>query len=133
MTTRKITPPELQNYYDNWHMSPGIACGDFLFLTGMTGVRNDETISTNPEEQIRDAFKKIESILGEAGGNFSHVIEMTTYHVGLREHIDLFRSIRDEFVVEPYPAWTAIEVSGFITDGAIVEIRVVAHLPLKVR
>ena len=84
-------------------------------------------------EQIRDAFKKIESILGEAGGNFSHVIEMTTYHVGLREHIDLFRSIRDEFVVEPYPAWTAIEVSGFITDGAIVEIRVVAHLPLKVR
>lgn len=51
---------------------------------------------------------------------------MTSYHVGLRDHIAIFRSVRDEFVREPYPAWTAIEVSGFITPGAIVEIRAVA-------
>ena len=65
--------------------------------------------------------------LQEAGTDFSHLVEMTTYHVGLREHVELFKSIRAEFVSEPYPAWTAIEVSGFITEGAIVEIRVIAR------
>ena len=60
MTTRKIVPTELQSYYDDWHMSPGLVCGDFLFLTGMTGVRSDGSISNDDEEQIRDGFKKIE-------------------------------------------------------------------------
>ncbi len=127
MTTRKIVPTELQSYYDDWHMSPGLVCGDFLFLTGMTGVRSDGSVSNDPEEQIRDGFKKIEWVLQKAGTDFSHLVEMTTYHVGLREHVELFKSIRAEFVSEPYPAWTAIEVSGFITEGAIVEIRAIAR------
>jgi enamine deaminase RidA (YjgF/YER057c/UK114 family) len=51
---------------------------------------------------------------------------MTTYHLGLRDHLDLLRSIRAEFVREPYPAWTAIEVAGFVSEGSIIEIRIVA-------
>ena len=66
----------------------------------------------------------------EAGGmDFGHVVEMTTYHVGLRDHLELFKSIRAEHVKEPYPAWTAIEVAGFVSEGTIVEIRVVARRP----
>jgi enamine deaminase RidA (YjgF/YER057c/UK114 family) len=47
--------------------------------------------------------------------------------VGISEHIDTFKKVRNELITEPYPAWTAIEVSGFITPGAIVEIRAVAE------
>jgi enamine deaminase RidA (YjgF/YER057c/UK114 family) len=53
---------------------------------------------------------------------------MTTYHLGLRDHLDLLRSIRAEFVREPYPAWTAIEVAGFVSEGSIIEIRIVASM-----
>ena len=32
-----------------------------------------------------------------------------------------------EFVAAPYPAWTAIGVSELITEGTIVEIRLIAR------
>ncbi len=44
----------------------------------------------------------------------------------MHDHIETFRRVRDEFITEPYPAWTAIEVTGRITEGTIVEIRAVA-------
>ncbi|WP_299476092.1 Rid family hydrolase [uncultured Roseibium sp.] len=51
---------------------------------------------------------------------------MTSYHVDLRAHFETFRAVRSEYVREPYPAWTAIEVAGLRREGAVVEIRVVA-------
>lgn len=106
-------------------MSPGLESNGLLFLTGMTGYR-DEGASTDAEQQIRNAFEKVQNVLVEAGLDMSRLIEMTTYHVGIADHIDIFRRVRDEFVTEPYPAWTAIEVTGLITKGTFVEIRVIA-------
>ena len=126
MSSRSIIPPELQGYNDDWRMSPGVSSNGLLFLTGMTGHRPDGTFSADAEEQFSAAFGKIEAVLSEAGLDRSTLIEMTSYHVGLQDHVDVFRSASDQFVVEPYPAWTAIEVAGFITPGAIVEIRAVA-------
>ena len=98
-------------------------------MTGFTGVGPDGDLASDPEVQIRQAFAQVVSVLNAAGMDFSHVVEMTTYHVGLRDHLELFRIIRDEFVKEPFPAWTAIEVAGFIREGTLVEIRVIARQP----
>jgi enamine deaminase RidA (YjgF/YER057c/UK114 family) len=126
MTANSVIPERLQGYRDEWRMSPGIVSNGLLFMTGMTGYRSDGTFSSDREEQIREAFSKVGDVLASAGLDWTRLVEMTSFHVGLRDHIDVFRSVRDEFVGEPYPAWTAIEVSGFITPGAIVEIRAVA-------
>jgi hypothetical protein len=37
--------------------------------------------------------------------------------------------VKDEYVGAPYPAWTAIGVSQLITEGTIVEIRLIARRP----
>jgi enamine deaminase RidA (YjgF/YER057c/UK114 family) len=126
---KSIISPGLESYYRDWHMSPGLICDGFVFLTGFTGTRPDGTISMVPAEQIRQAFRTVESVLKHGGLGFEHIVEMTTYHVGLQDQVDLFRAIRDEFIMEPYPAWTAIEVAGLVTKAAIVEIRVIAHQP----
>jgi enamine deaminase RidA (YjgF/YER057c/UK114 family) len=34
--------------------------------------------------------------------------------------------VKDEFISPPYPAWTAIGVSELITEGVLIEIRVIA-------
>lgn len=34
-------------------------------------------------------------------------------------------------VTEPCPAWTAIEVAGFASDGVVVELRVIARRQIK--
>ncbi|MGK0273337.1 MAG: enamine deaminase RidA (YjgF/YER057c/UK114 family) [Cocleimonas sp.] len=53
---------------------------------------------------------------------------MITYHVGLRANLESFMSVKDEFIFEPFPAWTAVGVSELAKEGAIVEIRVTAKL-----
>ena len=51
---------------------------------------------------------------------------MTTYHIGLRDHVALFDRIRLDYLTEPYPAWTVVEVAGLRREGAFVDIRVIA-------
>ena len=127
MKRKAIVPQELQLYYDDWRMSPGHLSGDHIFLTGFTGADADGSLSSYPETQIRNAFEKIGYVLREAGLDWGAVVEMTTYHVGLKNHLGLFKSVRAEYVQEPYPAWTAIEVAGFVREGAIIEIRAIAR------
>ena len=43
------------------------------------------------------------------------IVEMTTYHVGLREHLDDFMTVKDRHIHRPYPAWSAIGISELIT------------------
>ncbi|MCG8491354.1 MAG: RidA family protein [Sneathiellales bacterium] len=126
MDKQPIIPSELQGNYDNWHFSPAVASGDFVFFSGCTGTQSDGSIASDPERQFHQAFEKVRLSLIEAGLDFSSVIEITTYHIGLSKHLDLFKSVKDKFIQEPYPAWTAIGVSEFVHPDAIVEIRVLA-------
>jgi len=122
-----IVPTELKSYVDEWRMSPGLEQEGFIFMTGFTGAAADGSLSENPREQMVHAFKKVELVLREAGLGFGHLVEMTSYHAGLRNHLQTFREIRAERVHEPFPAWTAIEVAGFVREGAVIELRCVAR------
>ena len=126
MDKKSIIPSELRKKYDHWHFSPAIQSGGFLFVAGCTGTRLDGTISNDVEEQFRQAFATVEKSLVEAGLSFSDVIDMTTYHVGLRSHLEQFKRVKDDFIPEPYPAWTAVGVTELAVEGAVIEIRVIA-------
>lgn len=128
MAKRAIIPPEYQERVKQSKMTPAIVSGDHVFLTGVTGVGSNGEMPDDPEAQFRNAFEKIGVTLAAAGLTFDSIVEMTTYHVGLRAHFDLFDRIRLEYLNEPYAAWTAVEVAGLRREGAIVEIRVIAHI-----
>ena len=81
-------------------------------------------IPESPEAEFRNAWNAVGAILQEAGLDFSNVFEYTTYHVGLQEHMGAFMKVRDEFISEPWPAWTAIGISELAVPGARVEIRI---------
>ena len=128
MTKRAIVPPEFRAAAEQLKMSPAIVSGQHVFLTGVTGSDRQGAMPEDPANQMRNAFEKIGGVLREAGLTFRSLVEMTSYHVGLRDHFDLFDSIRLDYVEEPYPAWTAVEVAGLRREGAIVEIRAIATL-----
>lgn len=128
MGGKAIVPAALKGCYDDWKMSPGLISGGHVFFTGFTGTGPDGICSPDPETQFRTAFAQVEMVLHDADLDFGAVVEMTTFHIGLRDHLDLFRSVREEFVREPYPAWTAIEVAGFASADTIIEIRVIARI-----
>lgn len=124
-----LTTPDFAHYPDQWHFSPVLDTGAFVFFSGMTGVRADGSVASDPEEQIRDVFVFLAANLKVAGLSFDDMVEMTSYHVGLREHLAAFTKVKDEYVSAPYPAWTAIGVSELITEGTIIEVRIIAKRP----
>ena len=128
MERRALFPAGSEASAAQIRVSPGVVSGDHVFLTGMTGSRPDGSMPEELSEQFRSAFGKIGAVLNEAGLSYDAIVEMTSYHVGLRRHFDVFNAIRCEFVKAPYPAWTAVEVAGLRRDGAVVEIRVVATI-----
>ncbi|GFE51150.1 hypothetical protein So717_29030 [Roseobacter cerasinus] len=125
---RALIPSEMAELERDWQMSPGLISGRHVFLTGFNGCPLDGPPSSDPATQIETAFNAVAMVLAEAGLDFRDVVDMTSYHVGLAEHLALFRHLRAKRLRRPYPAWTAIEVAGFATTGVIVELKVVARL-----
>ena len=120
-------PPGWEDWYSDWRYAPAVISGDFVFVSGCTGTQTDGTISNDPEQQIRQAFQNVGRALAAAGASFTDVVEMTTYHVGLAGQLESFRRVKDEFISEPYPAWTAIGIAELVEPAAIIEIRVTAR------
>ena len=128
MNKQSLYPAGSGNSANEIKVSPGVISGDHVFLTGMTGSGPDGGMPSDPETQFRSAFDKIGAVLKEAGLTHDAIVEMTSYHVGLRDHFDLFNAVRSDYVREPFPAWTAVEVAGLRRPGALVEIRVIAQI-----
>lgn len=124
---RTLAAPEFAHYPADWHLSPVLDTGELVFLSGQTGCRPDGTVAADPEQQFRDAFGFLQANLAAAGLSLADVVEMTTYHVELRRHLSTFTRVKDEHVAAPYPAWTAIGVSELITEGTLIELRVIAR------
>ncbi len=51
---------------------------------------------------------------------------MTTFHIDLKKYSDTFSKVKDHYIKEPYPSWSAIGVSEFIPKNALVAIRMIA-------
>ena len=123
---RTMTTPEFAHYPGEWHLSPVLDTGEFVFFSGITGTHPNLSVASDPIAQFRDTFRFLLANLRIAGLSFEHIVEMTSYHVGLRRHLNAFVTVKDEFISEPYPAWTAIGVTELITEGTLVEIRAIA-------
>jgi enamine deaminase RidA (YjgF/YER057c/UK114 family) len=116
---------DFAHFGEDWHLAPAFDAGDFVFFSGVTGCRPDYTVAADPETQFREAFQFLGATLESAGLGFENVVEMTTYHVDLRKHLKAFTKVKDEFIRSPYPAWSCIGTTELITEGTLVEIRVI--------
>jgi enamine deaminase RidA (YjgF/YER057c/UK114 family) len=122
-----VIPSGMESYYDRLHFAPAVRADDRLYCAGVIGVGADGKASDDPETQFTRAFELLGSVLTAGGVGFADVVDVTTFHVGLREHVRTFAKVKDRFLREPYPAWTAIGVSELLVPGGLVEIKVIAR------
>jgi enamine deaminase RidA (YjgF/YER057c/UK114 family) len=106
--------------------SPGLRVGDTIHVSGTIGRPPDGDLPADIAERFRQLYRNIAAVLGEAEATWADVVEMTSYHVGLREHIERLFAVHREFVNERYPAWTAVGVAGLLNKDAVLEIAVTA-------
>ena len=122
-----INPPGTEPIYDNWHFSQAVKAGNTIYVSGQTGMEGTKPVE-GVEAQTRIAFSSVEKVLASAGATLEHVVEMTTFHVGM-EGLGEFAKVKDEFFPKEYPAWTAVGVTALAIPGLLVEVRVTAVLP----
>ena len=107
--------------------------GRIVFVAGQVGWNAEEKFETSDfAGQARQALKNIVAILAEAGAGPEHICRMTWY-VGDRHEYnaslkDLGAAYRD-LIGRNFPVMTAIQVAGFVEEGAKLEIEVTAVLP----
>ena len=127
MTIDVIVPDQDKGLYEKWHFAQAVRSADFVVCSGQIGANQDGSVPDSPEDDFRNAWNNVGRVLEEAGLGFDNIIEYTTFHVGLNDHVQTFMKVRDEFLSEPWPAWTAIGITELALPGARVEIRVTAQ------
>lgn len=125
---KEVVPAWMKPIYETYHFAPAVIDGDHLRCSGMIGFRPDLSVPEDPTAQFTLAFQNLRGLLAEAGLTFANVMEMTTYHVGLRAHMQAFTAVKDKFMSAPHPAWTAVGISELASPGALVEIQVTARM-----
>lgn len=123
-----VIPKSMEGFYTDFHFAPAVRDGDRLFCAGQLGNTADHKVDADPETQFTQAFENVKTVLEEAGASFDNVVEMTTFHVGLQQTLSAFMKVKDRYMHEPYPAWTAIGIAELGFPGALVEIKVIARL-----
>ena len=104
--------------------SPGILAQgqQLVFISG----QGPEDLSADMETQIRQTFDRIGLLLSEAGATFADVVIIRSYWVHLLRDLEIFRKVRKDYLVEPYPASTAVGTPELAIPGLELEIEAVA-------
>jgi enamine deaminase RidA (YjgF/YER057c/UK114 family) len=128
-----VLPADWLPFYEETHIPAAVWIGDVLRLTGHTGEDADGHYPEGAEEQTRGTFRNIAATLTEAGTDWSDVVEITSYRIGLRSQEDVLLVVAAEFLEAPYPVWTDVGVTALFPPDAIVEISCVAVVPGRQR
>jgi enamine deaminase RidA (YjgF/YER057c/UK114 family) len=104
--------------------SPGIvASGKQVVLVSGQG---PEDLKADIETQLRQTFDRIGLILKAAGASFRNVVMLRAYFLHLSRDLPVYRKVRKDYLVEPYPASTAVGVTELAIQGLEVEIEAIA-------
>jgi enamine deaminase RidA (YjgF/YER057c/UK114 family) len=104
--------------------SPGILAEGrrVVFVSG----QGPKDLKADMETQIRQTFDRIGAVLKEAGASFQNVALLRAYFVHLKRDLPIYRKVRMDYLVRPYPASTAVGVPELAIPGLEVEIEAVA-------
>jgi enamine deaminase RidA (YjgF/YER057c/UK114 family) len=106
--------------------TPGIlAEGQHLLFISGQGPRDYDA---NMETQFRQTFERIKVILEQAGGSMKNLVILRAYFVHFSRDLPIYRKVRKEYLVKPYPASTAVGVTELAPPGNQIEIEAVALL-----
>jgi 2-iminobutanoate/2-iminopropanoate deaminase len=102
--------------------------GNVIYVSGTTGVdpSTGKLIEGEFEEQIRQAFKNIQTILEEAGSALNKIAKVTVWMVSGEDHsFTAINKVYTEFFPENPPARRAPQVMPF-PGGILVSVECVA-------
>lgn len=115
--------------------------GDFLFVSGTSARRVDNTIAGESVDELgrthldirtqtRAVLDNVREILESAGAQLSDVIEVTTYLVSMDDFAG-YNEVYGEFFDYDGPTRTTVAVHQLPHPHLLIEIRAMAYKPRK--
>lgn len=113
--------------------------GDFIYISGTSSRRADNTIegSTKNEDgsfsgdiyiQTKAVIQNIETYLKKIDLNLSHVVDITSFLVDMKDFKEYNKAYGEFFNAETGPARTTVAVKELPHPELIIEIKAIAHL-----
>ncbi len=129
MTKRTpVFPANRHALYEAHGYSAAIRSGDFLFVSGQVGSREDGSPEPDFASQVELAFQNLKAVLEAAGCSFDDIVDVTSFHTDPESQFGAVMEVKNRmFPQPPHPAWTAIGVNWLA--GFDFEIKVIARLP----
>lgn len=130
MVKREVVVPDgMRLLVERVGYAPAVRAGNILFCAGQVGRTADLNVIEDPERQFEACWDNLAAVLAAAGCTFHDVVEMTTYHVHMSEHMDLFRTVKNRVFPRASCAWTRIGVAELAHRDLLVEIKATALVP----
>ena len=115
--------------------------GDFLFVSGTSARRADNTITgarvddsgtahLDIREQTRAVIENIRDILGSAEAQLKDIVEITSYLVNMND-FGGYNEVYGEYFDYTGPARTTVAVHQLPHPHLLIEMRAMAYKPLK--
>ena len=115
--------------FSNYSQAIEVAAGARqVFVAGQVGARPDGSIADDPEEQHRLAWANVLAILTKADMDHSNIVDGHVF-ITDRNHISLYRRVRDEVLKGHKPAATLLIVTGLADPKVVMEVSVIAAAP----
>jgi enamine deaminase RidA (YjgF/YER057c/UK114 family) len=97
-------------------------------VSGMIGLNDDfATVPTTVEEQMRNAYAHIATILANVNAEIASIVDQTIYFVGEPEPTQMaWDNLRSSLFADGLPAVTMVGVARLTDPRCLVEIKVVA-------
>jgi reactive intermediate/imine deaminase len=101
--------------------------GRLVFCSGTVAFGPDGEIvgAGDIVAQTRQVMENLRMALEAAGATFADVVKITNYVTDAAEYPKI-APVREEYLTEPYPASTLIEVKGLLYPELLIEIEAVA-------
>jgi 2-aminomuconate deaminase len=115
--------------------------GDFLFVSGTSARRADNTIAgaeidkfgipqLDIRAQTRAVLEHVRDILGNMSAQLSDVVELTTYLVNMKDFVG-YNEVYGQYFGKDGPARTTVAVHQLPHPHLLIEIRAMAYKPKK--
>jgi enamine deaminase RidA (YjgF/YER057c/UK114 family) len=105
-----------------------------VYIAGQLGLDLDNKIVGAPGDfraQAEQTFVNLKNALAAVGAGFEHVVKLNNYLIDMA-HLPAFRDVRDRYIdTAAPPASTTIAISNLARPGALLEVELVAVVPVK--
>ncbi len=99
--------------------------GKTVFLSGQIGLvpATGDLVTSSFEDEVKQAFKNMSSVIEASGGNLNSIIKLTLYLTDL-SNFSIVNDIMASVIPQPFPARSTIGVAS-LPKGASFEVEAI--------